>query len=162
MRLTGQRGSEPSPCNEDAFRELPSGQNTGVSVETPEKLVWNPVVIQVSLRRACILLLAIACLGFELRHSPQDLFFPAEARLAGTAAHDSAAILREAVTRGQVLTQGEPSASEKGYGAGDALPARHSSGVESAYRHALASSPPHERFRPPASFHRARAPPLSV
>lgn len=76
-----------------------------------------------SLRRTCVFFLAICCLGLELRHSPPDIFFPAEARISGSEQHEVEAVIRDTVARAQVLIRQEQSAGEKSFGSAVALSA---------------------------------------
>lgn len=119
-------------------------------------------MLPVSLRRACFLLLAICFLGLDVRHSPPDISPLDEPRLARAGQHKVSAVLREIVTHVDALSRPDAAAGEKGFGSAAALPADFILPPAQASQPARAPVPPEGHFSGVASFHRARAPPLTA
>lgn len=119
-------------------------------------------MISDSLRRACLLLLAVCCLGLDARHFPPDISPLDEPRLARAGQHGVSAVFREIVTHVDALSRSNDAAGEKGSGSAAALP------TDSVLLQAQASQParapvvPEGHFSSVASFHHARAPPLTA
>lgn len=117
-------------------------------------------MISDSLRRACLLLLAVCCLGLDARHSPPDIFSLDEPRLARVEQQQFSAVVREAVGRAEALSEHQYPAGEKSFGSAAALPAESVLFPSISFQPAYGPAFHDGRFLSVASSYRARAPPL--
>ncbi|MCT7374679.1 hypothetical protein [Chelativorans salis] len=75
-------------------------------------------MIPVPLRRACVLFLAICCLGLNARLSPPDIAPLDEPRLTRAEQHEVSAVLQEIIAHVKALSRHTP--AEGGTGSGNA------------------------------------------